>query len=77
MANSSSEDETDTLPKRPTRIQPYQYPGRMKEYRNIVSASKQTLCGIPWGLQIALTEVLTTQMGVMQRSKKVDSFEAL
>ena len=24
MANSSSEDETDTLPKRPTRIQPYQ-----------------------------------------------------
>ena len=25
MANSSSEDETDTLPKRPTRIQPYQF----------------------------------------------------
>ena len=24
MANSGSEDETDTLPKRPTRIQPYQ-----------------------------------------------------
>ena len=24
MANSSSEDETDTLPDRPTRIQPYQ-----------------------------------------------------
>ena len=24
MANSSSEDETDTLPERPTRIQPYQ-----------------------------------------------------
>ena len=25
MANSSSEDETDTLPQRPTRIQPYQF----------------------------------------------------
>ena len=25
MANSSSEDETDTLPERPTRIQPYHY----------------------------------------------------
>ena len=24
-ANSSSEDETDTLPERPTRIQPYQF----------------------------------------------------
>ena len=24
MANSSSEDDTDTLPERPTRIQPYQ-----------------------------------------------------
>ena len=25
MANSSSEDETDTLPERPTRIHPYQF----------------------------------------------------
>ena len=25
MANSSSEDEIDTLPERPTRIQPYQF----------------------------------------------------
>ena len=25
MANSSSEDETDTLPERPTRIQRYQF----------------------------------------------------
>ena len=36
MANSSSEDETDTLPERPTRIQPYEFavqPGRiLKEY---------------------------------------------
>ena len=41
----------------------------LKEYRNIVSASKQTLC------EIALTEVLATQMGVMRHSKKVSSFE--
>ena len=47
----------------------------LKEYRNIVSASKQTPCGIPWGYEIALTEVLATQMGVMRRSKKVSSFE--
>ena len=57
MANSSSEDETNTLPERPTRIQPYQFEpvkvsGRiLKEYRNIVSALKQTPIGIPWGLQ--------------------------
>ena len=41
-------------------------PGRiLKEYRNIVSASSE----------IALTEVLATQMGEMQHSKKVSSFE--
>ena len=47
----------------------------LKEYRNIVSASKQTPCCIPWGCEIALTEVHSTQMGVMRRSKKVSSFE--
>jgi len=47
----------------------------LKEYRNIVSASKQIPCGIPRGLRIALTEVLATQMGVMQCSKKVSLFE--
>ena len=47
----------------------------LTEYRNIVSASKQTSCGIPWVCEIALTEVLATQMGVMRRSKKVSSFE--
>ena len=39
MANSSSEDETDTLPERLTRIQPYQFEpvrqdfGRVPEHR--------------------------------------------
>ena len=78
MTNSSSEDEIDTLPERPTRYSriSLSLSGRiLKEYRNIVSASKQTLCGIPWGCEIALTEVLATQMGVMRRSKKVSSFE--
>ena len=42
MANTSSEDETDTLPERPTRIQPYQFePVRQDFDGNIVSASKQ------------------------------------
>ena len=78
MANSSSKDKTDTLPERPTRIQPYQFnlSGRiLKEYWNIASASKQTPCGILWVCKIALTDVLTTQMGVMWRCKKVSSFE--
>ena len=52
MANLSSEDETDTLPERPTRIYNHislSLSGRiLKEYWNIVSAST---CGIPWGLQ--------------------------
>ena len=42
MANSSSKDKTDTLPERPTRIQPYQSGRILKEYWNTVSASKQT-----------------------------------
>ena len=65
MANSSSEDETDTLHERD--LQGYNrislsLPGRiLKEYHGVC--------------EIALTEVLTTQMGVMRRSKKVSSFE--
>ena len=66
MANSSSEDETDTLPERPTRIQLYQSEPARQDF------------GVPvfHGVcEIALTEVLATQMGVMRRSKKVRSFE--
>ena len=48
----------------------------LKEYRNIVSASKQNPMRYSNGVcEIALTEVLATQMGVMRRSKKVSSFE--
>ena len=53
MANSSSEDETDTLPADSqgySRIS-LNLSGRiLKEYQYIVSASKQTPFGIPWGL---------------------------
>ena len=46
MANSSSEDETNTSARETHRQAEY-----MKEYRNIMSASKQNPCGIPWGLR--------------------------
>ena len=67
MANSSSEDETDTLPERPTRIQPYQFEPARQDFERV-----PVFHGV---CEITLTEVLTTQMGVMRRSKKVRSFE--
>ena len=67
MANSSFEDETDTLPKRPTRIQPYQFEPARQGFERV-----PTFHGV---CEIALTEVLATQMGVMRHSKKVRSFE--
>ena len=79
MATSSSKDETDTLPKRPTRIQPYQFEPvrqdfeRIPEHRVSFEANPTTVFhGV---CEIALTEVLATQMGVIQRSKKVSLFE--
>ena len=35
MANSSSEDETDTLPERPTRIQPYQFESVRQDFERV------------------------------------------
>ena len=67
MANSSSEDETDTLPERPTRIQPYQLEPARQGFERV-----PVFHGV---YEIALNEVLATQMGVMRRSKKVSSFE--
>ena len=67
MANSSSEDETDTLPERPTRIQLYQSEPARQDFERVPVF--HGFC------EIALTEVLATQMGVMRRSKKVRSFE--
>ena len=67
MANSSSEDETDTLPERPTRIQPYQFEPARQDFERV-----PVFHGV---CEIALTEVLATQMGVMRCSRKVSSFE--
>ena len=66
MANSSSEDETDTLPERPTRIQPYQFETARQDFERVPVFHR--VC------DMALTEVLATQMGVMRRSKKVRPF---
>ena len=73
MANSSSEDETDTLPERPTRIQPYQFEHGQAGFWNSTGTSCQ-LRSKPHAVfhgvcEIALTQVLATQMGVMRRSK--------
>ena len=35
MANLSSEDETDTLPERPTRIQPYQFEPVRQDFERV------------------------------------------
>ena len=64
---SSSEDETDTLPERPTRIQRYQFEPARQDFERVPVF--HGFC------EIALTEVLTTQMGMMRHSKKVGSFE--
>ena len=65
MANSSSEDETDTLPERPTRIHQFQPVGqdfeRVPEHR--VSFKANPTAVFHGVCEIALTEVLTTQMG--------------
>ena len=67
MANSISEDETDTLPERPTRIQPYQFEPARQDFERV-----PVFCGV---CEIALTEVLATQTGMMRHSKKVSSSE--
>ena len=67
MANSSSEDETDTLLERPTRIQPYQFEPVRQDFERV--PEHRGSC------ETALTEVLAEQMGVMRRKKKVRSFE--
>ena len=79
MANSSSENETDTLPERPTSIQPYQFEPVRQDFERVpelrVSFGAKPHAVFHGVCEIALTEVLTTQMGVMRRSKKVSLFE--
>ena len=71
MANSSSEDETDTLLERPTRIQPYQFKPVRHDFEKSTGASCQLRHLVFHGVcEITLTEALATQMGMMRRSKK-------
>ena len=67
MANLSSKDKTDTLAERPTSIEPYQSEPARQDFERV-----PVFHGV---CEIALTEVLATQIGMMQRSKKVRSFE--
>ena len=79
MANSSSKDETDTLPERPTRIQLYQFEPVRQDFKRVpehrVSFKAKPHAVFHGVCKIALTEVLATQMGMMQHSKKVSLFE--
>ena len=79
MANSSSEDETDTLPERPKVIQPYQFEPVRQDFERVlehcVSFEAKPHAVFHGVCEIALTEVLATQMGVMRCSKKVSLFE--
>ena len=77
MANSSSENETDTLPERPTRIQPYQFEPVRQDFERVLEHRVSKPHAVFHGVcEIALTEVLTTQMGMMRHSKKVSLFES-
>ena len=60
MANSISEDETDTLPERPTRIQPYQFEPVRQDFERVPEHRVSFDMWYAWGLRIALTEVLAT-----------------
>ena len=79
MANSSSEDETDTLPERPTTTQPYQFESVRQDFEKVpehrVSFEAKPHAVFHGVCKIALTEVLATQMGMMRCSKKVSLFE--
>ena len=73
MANSSSKDETDTLPERTTRIQPCQFEPARQDFDRVlehrVSFDANPSVVFHGVCEIALTEVLATQMGVLQCSK--------
>jgi len=71
MANSNSEDETDTLPERPTWIQPYQFEPVRQDFERV----PEHCVSFEANPMRYSTEVLAAQMGVMRRSKKVSSFE--
>ena len=76
MASSSSKDETDTVPERPTRISRISLSQDFERVlEHCVSFEAKPHAVFHGVCEIALTEVLATQMGMMRRSKKVSLFE--
>ena len=66
MANSSSEDKTVTLPKRPTRIQPYQFEPVRQDFErvhtipNVIGQQSATI-------QTLKTKVTTSETSLRDR----------
>ena len=59
-------------------VQPYQFEPARQDFERVPEhrvSFKANSMRYSWVCEIALTEVLATQMGVMQRSKKVSSFQ--
>ena len=79
LQNGQLELQDGTLPKRPTRIQPYQFEPVRQNFERVpehhVSFEANPTAVFHGVCEITLTEVLATQTGVMQCSKKVSSFE--
>ena len=76
MANSSSEDETDTLPERPTRIQPYQFEPVRQDFERVPEYRVSFDMGYSMGFAKSHSlKCSLHKMGVMRRNKKVSSFE--
>ena len=63
------QDETDTLPERPTRIQLYQFEPVRQDFERVPEHR------VSFEANPMRYSMLATQMGVMRRSKKVSSFE--
>ena len=79
MANSSSEDKTDTLPERPTRIQPYQFEPVRQDFERVPEHRVSFEANPMWySMGFAKSHSLKCSLhkwGVMRYSKKVSSFE--
>ena len=68
--------KTDTLPKRPTRIQPYQFEPVRQDFERVLA--HRISFDMQYSMGFAKSHSLKcspTQMGVMRHSKKVNSFE--
>ena len=68
MANSSSEDGTDTLPERPTRIQPYQFEPVRQDFESTRTSCQLRHAVFHGVCEIALTEVLAIKMDAARKS---------